>query len=229
MANIVSPLPRRRPEAGGYARGDEKRTAILETAIRCFGDDGYAGASTRGIAAEAGVNPPAIQYYFGGKAGLYAACRHHVFDSLMDALGENQGTTAQAYDSRSAMRVFLCLLDALSDFLLDTAERRGWRRFLARMRANPNEVAHPEDGLLRGDPDFFGHVCQLVGVIISSPPQSDTVKLKTAAAMGLLTTFHLERDLMLARFGWDDLTGANLEALKTVIRQSATAILEHSE
>src|SRR5689334_6629200 len=62
--------PRRRPEAGGYARGDEVRSRILLAAIAMFGEQGFASASTRAIAAQAGVNPPALQYYFHNKERL---------------------------------------------------------------------------------------------------------------------------------------------------------------
>ncbi|OXH87118.1 TetR family transcriptional regulator, partial [Burkholderia multivorans] len=43
-------------------------------AIELFGERGFAGASTRDIAAKAGVNAPALQYYFENKEGVYRAC-----------------------------------------------------------------------------------------------------------------------------------------------------------
>ena len=61
------PKPLRRPLAGGYARGDETRLRITEAAIELFGEYGFDGASTRDIAARAGVNAPALQYYFENK------------------------------------------------------------------------------------------------------------------------------------------------------------------
>jgi len=67
--------PRRRPAEGGYARGEEVRMKIIEAALRVFGENGYERASTRQIAAEAGVNPPALQYYFDGKGGASPGVR----------------------------------------------------------------------------------------------------------------------------------------------------------
>ncbi|MEA2815035.1 MAG: TetR/AcrR family transcriptional regulator, regulator of cefoperazone and chloramphenicol, partial [Rhodospirillaceae bacterium] len=55
------------------ARGEDTRRRILETALDLFAAQGYEGASTRQIAEGAGVNLPAIQYYFGNKEGLYRA------------------------------------------------------------------------------------------------------------------------------------------------------------
>jgi TetR/AcrR family transcriptional regulator, regulator of cefoperazone and chloramphenicol sensitivity len=62
---------RRRP--GTYARGEDTRRRILETALEIFAAQGYEGTSTRQLAERAGVNLPAIQYYFGSKEGLYRA------------------------------------------------------------------------------------------------------------------------------------------------------------
>ncbi len=58
---------------GTQARGEDTRRRILETALDLFAAHGYEGASTRQIAEGAGVNLPAIQYYFGNKEGLYRA------------------------------------------------------------------------------------------------------------------------------------------------------------
>ena len=70
--------PRRHPAGGGYPRGGEARSRIIQIAIEAFGLHGYEGVSTRTIADLAGVKAPALQYYFGGKPGLYAACADHI-------------------------------------------------------------------------------------------------------------------------------------------------------
>ncbi len=50
-------------------RGEETRARILDAALELFAASGFDGASTRTIAEQAGVNLPAIQYYFGSKEG----------------------------------------------------------------------------------------------------------------------------------------------------------------
>jgi len=59
--------PRRQPPAG-------TRLRILDAAMKCFAQKGFSGATTRGIAAEAGVTLPVIAYHFGNKEGLQHAC-----------------------------------------------------------------------------------------------------------------------------------------------------------
>src|ERR1700760_3855813 len=69
--------PRHRADAG-YARGEETRRRIIEVALRLFGERGYEGASTRDIATAAGVNAPALRYYFDNKEGVYRACAEYI-------------------------------------------------------------------------------------------------------------------------------------------------------
>src|ERR1700761_3043436 len=79
-------VPRRRPKQGGYARGDETRAQIINTAMQVFGERGFDQASTRDIAAKAGVNPPALQYYFDSKEGLHRACAQYIIDRALPRL-----------------------------------------------------------------------------------------------------------------------------------------------
>ncbi|MFF4616478.1 TetR/AcrR family transcriptional regulator [Nonomuraea jabiensis] len=63
-----------RPEERGKA-AELTRERILRAAVSEFGEKGYSGARTAGIAARAGVNQQLISYYFGGKQGLLAELR----------------------------------------------------------------------------------------------------------------------------------------------------------
>lgn len=47
------------------------RERLLVAATRLFADSGYRGASVRDICNQAGANPGAISYHFGGKRQLY--------------------------------------------------------------------------------------------------------------------------------------------------------------
>lgn len=49
------------------------RSELLEAAGQVFAERGFDRATGREICARAGVNPAAINYYFGGMEGLYAA------------------------------------------------------------------------------------------------------------------------------------------------------------
>lgn len=68
-----------RPREGNT---EETRKGILEAARRVFAASGFAGATTRQVAAEAGVNVATLHYHFGSKEGLYDAVRGYTADDL---------------------------------------------------------------------------------------------------------------------------------------------------
>jgi AcrR family transcriptional regulator len=61
-----APAGRRPGESGA-------REAILAAARQRFAERGFAGATLRAIAAEAGVDPALLLHYFGSKRGLFTA------------------------------------------------------------------------------------------------------------------------------------------------------------
>ena len=82
---VTADEPRRGP--GRRAGESRTREAILEAARRRFGEQGYDGATIRGIAADAGVNPALVHHFYGTKERLFAAAmRLPVVPSEMLAL-----------------------------------------------------------------------------------------------------------------------------------------------
>jgi AcrR family transcriptional regulator len=61
------------PRTGRRPGTPVAREQILAAARRCFGEHGFAGATIRRIAADAGVDPALVLHYFGTKADLFAA------------------------------------------------------------------------------------------------------------------------------------------------------------
>ncbi len=59
--------------SGRRAGESGTRAAILEAARRRFGQHGYDGATIRGIAADAGVDPALVHHFYGTKERLFAA------------------------------------------------------------------------------------------------------------------------------------------------------------
>lgn len=87
--------PRRRPPPSERRRDAERtRARLLAAALDAFSDKGFAGARVHDIAERAGVNKQLINYYFGGKEGLYRELQRSWLDreaTLVDSdlpLGE---------------------------------------------------------------------------------------------------------------------------------------------
>ncbi|MCB9794604.1 MAG: TetR/AcrR family transcriptional regulator [Alphaproteobacteria bacterium] len=64
---------------------ESTRRRLIEAARQRFAQDGYAGATTRDIARDAGVNLSLISRYFGGKQGLFEACVQPALEALLSS------------------------------------------------------------------------------------------------------------------------------------------------
>lgn len=65
-------------------KAHERRELVLEAATRVFGERGYVGATTDGVAREAGVSQPYVVRMFGSKAALFAAVLERSLDRLLE-------------------------------------------------------------------------------------------------------------------------------------------------
>ncbi|MEH3088462.1 TetR/AcrR family transcriptional regulator [Microbacterium sp. cf332] len=75
---------------GPYRTGIETRRALVEHAIRVFGEHGYRGGSLRMIAESVGAPASQIVNHFGSKDGLLTAVLDH-WDALQVADGGRRG------------------------------------------------------------------------------------------------------------------------------------------
>jgi len=76
------------PERGAQRRGDRTRQALLDAALVEFAASGFEAASTRDIAARAGVRQGQLTYHFASKHLLWQATVDHLFerfDTLLTA------------------------------------------------------------------------------------------------------------------------------------------------
>lgn len=69
-------------------RGKDARGRILDAALEAFAEQGFAGTTTREIAARADVNLGLIKYYFGSKDALWRAVVDSVFAALTAEIGD---------------------------------------------------------------------------------------------------------------------------------------------
>jgi TetR/AcrR family transcriptional regulator len=67
---------------------DATRERILDAALGVFADRSFEGATTREIAARAGVTQPLLNYHFSSKDELWRAAVDRLFAALNDAMNE---------------------------------------------------------------------------------------------------------------------------------------------
>jgi AcrR family transcriptional regulator len=130
-----------RQSDSGYSKSFDTRRAILRAAIEAFGKSGYSAATTRQIANAAGVNQPAINYYFGGKDGLYKACAEEILANFTGPLGEVSqrafAATKSGLDRKGAAVQLKELLSALADVMILSEEVSEAAGFVSREMREP--------------------------------------------------------------------------------------------
>ena len=221
--------PRRHPEQGGYACGEATRARIIAAAIRIFGDEGYIKASTRKIAARAGVNPPALQYYFDSKEGLHRACAQHIIDRVLAILGpalERAAATVRARDSAQSADALCELLRAMVDGLV-AAGSESWSRFIARGKADGAGPAVPMIHERIGAP-LIDATARLIGLATGSPAGAEFTRFRACTVLGQLSSLYANRENTLAVMEWSQLGARELELIKAVVCAHTRAALQSS-
>jgi AcrR family transcriptional regulator len=224
-------VPKHRHVAeGGYARGEETRARIVAAALKLFGERGFEGASTRDIATAAGVNAPALQYYFDNKEGVYLACVEHIVARLSDYLQEvterGEQALARDADDEELIEVFCAIQARLAEFMFTVKDTDGWRLFMARLQSGEGPPASFEifhQGRLKKRLSVV--TSTIVGRLSGHPADDEETLIRTMTLTGQVTVFQFAPRSFLARLNWDGVDASRLALLKTVVREQTTALL----
>jgi AcrR family transcriptional regulator len=221
--------PRRRPTEGGYARGEETRLRIIATAIPMFGRRGFDGVSTREIAAEAGVNPPALQYYFDSKEGLYRACAEHIVEQVAQTaepvLSRAERLLAEDAPKSALIEGYCAIMETMTDLLFGEVEADGWSDFFATEQAGfgPGIAM----GILR---ERFVDRLQdtgaaIIGRLMGKDKDDPEVRIRFFAIDGQFKIFHVARRAVLACLCWQDFSPEQVRLIKSVVVEQTRALL----
>jgi len=93
------------------------KARILSAAEEVFASRGFPGASTREIAARAGVNISSLHYHWASKETLYFAVFRNIFDRLVDLVRDALEPLQTQHQDRKA--VIDQTMDRLFDFFAD--------------------------------------------------------------------------------------------------------------
>jgi AcrR family transcriptional regulator len=204
VAGPVKPAQARKAAAGGYLKGDETRQRLLDAALTVFGEDSFRAATTRRIAAAAGVSLPTLQYYFGGKEGLYRACAEAIVERYRRHTASAAATALAALDRdrspAAARRQLKALIGALAGFLVGTREAEGWASFVTRELREPGPAyAILYERLWRPGVETTG---RLVARILGCAPDDPAARLQALLLISSLTSFQSGRSIALRTLGW---------------------------
>lgn len=208
-------------------RGEDTRLRILQAALEVFAAEGYEGASTRTLAQRAGVNLPALQYYFGSKEGLYRA----VIDMLADTLElriapvteEIRSLTANGPIPRRQALDLLCrMLDAFVALVTDQTSPDWEARASFYARAEIESQAALDTLHQRVMSQIIEPCASLVGQLTGEPPDTEQTLLRTVALIGQVTVFCSGKAHR--AMGWHELDAHRVQAIQAVVREHTRAI-----
>lgn len=220
-------LPRKDPK---QARGGEARLKLIHAAVELFADHGYDGASTRDIAAAAKQNIAAINYYFGGKEGLYAAVLEEFFRRKHAEAGASV-TVARALRDDPA-RTPARLLNEIRTWLRasimalaqEDRQSHAFMRLMMREQFAPTKTFKKFFArMLDPSEDPFG---MLVAAYLERDPATVETFLITHALVGPYIGFMVAPEIVRIRTGWKKIGAAEAGAIADVVLSQMEITLE---
>lgn len=222
---MIEPHAPGRRRLAVQARGEDTRRRILESALDLFAAQGYEGASTRQIAEGAGVNLPAIQYYFGNKEGLYRAI---IEDIVADTERHMAGVSPRvraALDDPAAppaeLTELLCeMLETFVTLVTSGTQVESRRLFFA--RAEVEETPGLDRLHDNGMRQIFNPCLALLSRIHGKSETDQEMTMRTMALIGQVVIFcSNNKRPILAATGFDE---ASVRLIKQIMRDHTLAI-----
>ncbi|WP_199555202.1 TetR/AcrR family transcriptional regulator [Sandaracinobacteroides hominis] len=207
---------------------DATARRILEAGMRAFAREGYAGATTRMIAAAAGVTLPVIAYHYGNKEGLHRACAEAIVGSYREhmlplVLGARRAADTQSLSSSAAAVLLGQLLDALVSAIAADPEQRLGTDFVLR------EMTEQGPGFSLLYQELWQPGILLVAdlLAIARGHQSAGEQERTGALMLLasLTAFTTQAPISLPVMGWQDLGESHRSNIAALARQLLAGLI----
>jgi AcrR family transcriptional regulator len=226
---MISVAKHRHSATGGYTRGEETRARIIAAAMRLFGKKGYEGASTRDIAAAAGVNAPALQYYFDNKEGVLRACIEFIaeraWDSLSEAVIEAERLIAEGGDDEALIEAYCDIQTRAAEFKFKAADQDDWRLFMARQQAGLDPDIGFEAVFRRISVRTFAVAAAIISRLTGRPADDEEVRIRAVALSGQFQVFHLCRRMALRLLDWDEIDAPRQARIKEVVRDHTRELL----
>ena len=226
----MSTIHRRRPASeGGYSCGDETSARIIEAALTLFGEQGYEGASTREIAELAGVNAPALNYYFKSKEGLYNACIEDMVEQiwafLAPTIEQAQAQLGARPDTEQLIETFCSIQSKIAEFMLVSNRTNSWRKFYAREQAGLGPSAGEEMISQRIGQRLIGVTSGIISRLMGPNASQEECILRSMTLTGQLLPFHLTRNSSLKALDWDVLTPQRYAMLMNIVLEQTVTLL----
>jgi AcrR family transcriptional regulator len=196
------------------------REAILEAALRRFGEKGYDATGVREIAAAAGSNLASISYHFGGKEGLRAACAEHIVARMGAVLAPARPGDALPSQPEATLAA---LVRNLVRFLLTEPQGQLVAGFILREMAKPSTALDTiYEGLFEG---AHARACALWAAATGLDPDSPEVRLAVFATIGQILYFRIAAPVVTRRMAWPAMGEPEAAAIADTVLRNLRARL----
>ncbi len=207
----------------------DARGKLINAGLKMYSEVGYEGASTRKLAAAAGVNIATIPYYFGNKEGLYLAVIDHIVEYYKNNLGESLEKIrielkkkAMTPDEGYALldgflRKFVCFV------LQEGSECSQISKIYIR------EQLDPTSGFVRIYTGFIKQMretlADLVEKILCQRVNQVEIKLIVETILGQVAIFKSSRVTVLQNMGWQNYGDMRIADIERIITFNVWAII----
>ena len=203
---------------------EQTRQALIGAGLKLFGENGFAGTSTRQLAAAANANIGSIAYHFGSKEGLRAACAGFIVETIEDlasqALSTTDPTTA---DPEAASRQLSAVLERMVAFVVASPEAGAIVQFILRELSQPTAAL---DIIYEGvfEPTHR-RLCQIWAAATGDDADSERTRIAVFTMIGQIVYFRIGRVAVMRRMGWSGIGMREAAAIAAVARDNLAAML----
>lgn len=206
---------------------EDARKTLINAGLDLFGRYSFEGTSTRMLAEHTKVNLAAIQYYFGGKGGLYLAVANHIVERVNTSLGpklaEIRGILEQGPLTKQRTLGLLCeLVELVVTRFVGMPETDKWLGIVVREQLCPTEAF---DILFKGflEP-FYQTLFDLVTRIQGSESDNFKIKIRGFTIMGQVLIFRMSLAAVKQSLNQKDYGQKDLDMIRSVILENVLAI-----
>jgi len=217
----------RRSSAGGYARGDETRQRIIDAAVQLFGEHGFDGASTRDIAAAAGVNAPALQYYFENKEGLYKACAEYITDDMQARYAPTMKYASDVLKTHADIHTLIDAYLRFQALTLDTvlSQQHFSKGLVGRELAGESPQIASEMLKKKMKQPINKLILSLLSRILHTHPDDSITRIRMLTLKGLMMAFYYPPGASLEMLKWKEIDAAKSALIKADIEEQTRTLL----
>lgn len=207
---------------------DQPRHRLIRAGVEVFSRYGYEPATTRMLAAAAGVNLAAIPYYFGGKEGLYHAVIAHIAEHIsrlvVPALDRIREELARETPGRERLQELLVNQLAAFCSIVGFGELRSWGAIIMREQMQPTAAFQLLfDQVIRHEQSLC---VELLSRITGLPREAEELVFRAHALHGQVLIFVAARASMQTMAGVEDYAPRHVDLIRRVVAEHTRAAIQ---